>query len=1085
MNKKDHLHIFFKKISGIFIVNRELGILLVLFIVFFGLVGFVMMPKQYNPEIVAPAFRINTEFPHATTEDVYELVSRPLENKISELEGVDEIYSESREGISSVLVTFDIGFNKEDAKINLVQRLRSNMDEKPLGAEEPFIEEVDTDDVPVVTVALTSNDLSSETLRSFAFDLADRLKHVSGTAKTVIRGGYRADLSIFVDVEKMERFGIGVNDLQKVIKDNNLHTLSVSTDSDPYNISVRTLGNIVSLDELKKIVISHSGGGVVRIEDVAQVSVGEMRTNHYVKLSDREGSRDAVYIGIAKKSNENATTVSKDIHKEVKKLQEYGFIPHNITLTTVRDDGAVAQDEIGSLTRSLAISITIVVSILLFFLNARSALIVAIAIPLSLLSVFGLGLLFDQTINRITLFALILSLGLLVDNATVVIENIYRHLKMKKSEDKKEVITDAVAEVGSGLVMSTITTILAFIPMAFVTGMMGPYMGPIPFFVPVAIVASLFIALMVSPFMSHIFLQVDHAKDGALVRLQNKIQSIFTKIEDVYVHFLRAVFRKKKKRTFLFVAVFILLLISISLPLFTLVKFRMLPKADRNQFYVYIDANDGTHIDRANRIAEKVEYIILEQNDVVNVQRTVGVPPIVDFNGLFKGSDGRIAENLVTLKVNLIDKNERKRTSENIAMQIRSLLKNIALDEDVNIKIIEDPPGPPVLATYHIKVQGDGLSDYEYLKNITHDLMYASRNIRGVVDLDTTQNENGFERTYRVNTEKATHLGVSVEDIFMTMRVLSRGMNIDLYHNSSENISKFSEQHYISLISEKNDRSLISDMSRVTVRSQNGSLVALTELIEEDAVQVDNIILMDGQYPTVYISGEMEDRSVVYASIDMLKYLLSEYRLPSGKGYVDSWDLFGVNYVDSDGSRYYVRIGGEWQLTLEVFRDMGIAFSVAIFLIYFVLVAQFHSLRIPLYIMATIPLSLIGVLPGFMILYFFKGTYFNATSMIGVIALSGIVVNNAIIYLEYFLYKRNEGMKIDDALIEAGRTRLLPIVLTSLTTIFGSLTIITDPVWEGLAWAIITGLSLSSFLTLVILPVLYRTFEKDKIFKKV
>ncbi len=1078
MDQKNSGQKFFKNIAGVFIKNKELGVLMILFIVFFGVVGFILMPKQYNPKIIAPAFRITTYFPYATTEEVYELISRPMEEKISELDDVDEIYSESRDGMSSVLVTFNVGSNKEDAKIDLVQRFRSNMNEKPIGAKDPLIEEVDVDNVPIVTVAITSHHFSKEALRSFAFDLADRMKHIPGTAKTMIRGGGRSDIVIFADTKKLKELDISINDIYTAIQKNNAHTISTTTDSSPYRIPVRVFGNIEDVQDVKKIVIAHRGDSVVRLEDVARVEVGEMHTAHYVEYDEKNDAQDAVYIGIAKKSDANATTVAHDIHNELEALQKQGFISSDISVQIVRDDGAVAHESISGLTKSLATSIVIVVLILLFFLNTRSAIVVAIAIPLSLLGVFGVGFIFGETINRITLFALILSLGLLVDNATVVVENMYRHLKNRQKEKKDEVITDAVAEVGSGLVMSTITTVLAFIPMAFVTGMMGPYMRPIPLFVPAAIIVSLFIALTISPFISNFVLRTENQNRSILSRLQNSTRQIFSRIEKKYVNFLQSLFTYKKKRIALLISIVVLLFISVSLPLLTAVKFRMLPKADRNQFYVYIDANDNTHIDKTKQITDDMVQMIANQNEVVSIQSTVGIAPIVDFNGLFKGSDARMTENVATLKVNLIDKEERKKTSEDVAIQTRKMLQDIAVREDVNVKIIEDPPGPPVLATYHIKVQGEDQRKYENLVHIARDLERVSHNINGIVDIDTTQNEHTFEKGYRIKKEDAMRFGISVDQIFSTMHTVSNGTHIALYHDVNNNDKKFSEQHYIFLISEKSNHDNVEDWNHVYVRSHDGELISISTFLEEYSRPTNHVIRADTQYPTVYVSGEMEGRSVVYASIDMLKYLVQEYRLPSGKGQIESWNLFGVKYVDEDGTRYFVKVGGEWQLTLEVFRDFGIAFAVAIFLIYFVLVAQFRSLRIPLYIMATIPFSLIGVLPAFFMLYVVKDTYFNATSMIGVIALSGIVVNNAIIYLEYVLQKKSEGMNTDNALITAGKTRLLPIVLTSLTTILGSLTIISDPVWEGLAWAIITGLSLSAFLTLIVLPVLYRMCEK-------
>ncbi len=1075
--KKNDKNIF-NKIAGIFIHNGELGVLVILFIVAFGLFGFILMPKQYNPEIVAPAFRINTVFPNSTAEEVYELVTRPMEDKLREIKDVDDIYSQSSAGFSSVLVTFEIGSDESAAKIDLVQRLRSNMDEKPLGAKDPFIEEVDTDDVPILTLALTSDKLSETALRSFAFDLSDKLKYIKNTAKFTIRGGRRMDVSVFVDFDKMNAYGVGINEIIGAISQNNVHLLTAETDSQPYKATFRIFGNIEDAQKLNKIIVKQGDNSVVRVEDVARVEYGPISIDNYVRLDDKNAFQNAVYIGIAKQNGSNAINVSRDLKKEIDKLYAQKIIPDYVDIKIVRDDGVVAGESISGLTKNLITSIVIVISILLLFLNTRSALVVAVAIPLSLLSVFGLGLLFGQTINRITLFALILSLGLLVDNATVVVENMYRHLKKRKGEKKSRVIIDAVSEVSGGLIMSTITTVLAFIPMAFVTGMMGPYMGPIPFFVPAAIVASLFVALTISPFIGNLFLQVSENGGGLLSGAQEKIRRFVTRVENGYVKFIQMVFASRKKQRVLLMTVGVLLVISMLLPAFGLVKFRMLPKADRNQFYVYIDLMSGSNINETDRVARNVEEEILRNNNVVSTQATVGIPPIVDFNGMFKGSDARRESNQATIKVNLVDKKEREKTSENIATEVRESLRRLAIQNDANIKIIEDPPGPPVLSTYQLKVQGEEREDYAELKKIATDLMRATKKVEGVVDVDISRREHSVEKTYRINMEEANRVGVSVDDIMMAMNVAMNGQIVSLYHDKLSDGQRFAEQHFITVRADDSDRKNLKDFAKITVQSADGKSVSLISLLrEDDNIPLDDTIRMDSRKPTVYVDGEMQSRSVVYASIDMLKYLVKEYRLPDGQGRLDHWNLFGARYIDQNGHRYTVLIAGEWELTLEVFRDMGIAFAVAIFMIYFVLVAQFKSLRIPLYIMATIPLALIGVLPGFLILYILKGTYFNATSMIGVIALAGIVVNNAIIYLEYVFQLKEKGFGIEDALVKAGQTRLLPIALTSLTTILGSLTIISDPVWEGLAWAIITGLSLSAFLTLVVLPVIYRKFE--------
>ena len=1078
----------FKKIAGIFIYNKELGVLVILFIIAFGLTGFVFMPKQYNPEIVAPAFRISTQFPGATSEEVYELVTRPMEDKLSEIRDVDDIYSQSSPEFSSVLVAFEIGSDEGTAKIDLVQRLRSNMHEQPMGAGDPLIEAVDTDDVPIITLAITSDKLSLSSLRSFSFDLVDKIKHVNNTAKIKIHGGRTNGLAVFLDADKLNTYNIGVSEVMTAIKKNNWHVSSVATDNSPHNTVVRIFGNITSMESLNKIIIASNNESVIRIEDVANVKNSPMVIDSYARIENRDESKDAVYVGISKQNGSNATTVAKEIKNKLETFREQGEIPEYVDVKIVRNTGAVAGESIGGLTTNLVTSILIVITILLLFLNTRSAVVVAIAIPLSLLSVFGVGLLFDQTINRITLFALILSLGLLVDSATVVVENMYRHLKKYQSErgnkgnnkTREDVITDAVAEVGGGLVMSTITTVLAFVPMAFVTGMMGPYMGPIPFFVPAAIIASLFIALTISPFVGNSILSTKESGRGLLNKIRAKIRRGVQYIENSYEKFILSIFANRKKQNILLGLIGALLLLSMLLPAVSLVKFRMLPKADRNQFYIYLDAINNTHIDKTNELAGEVSKIVLKNEDVFNIQTTVGIPPVIDFNGLFKGSDSRKESHQATLKINLVDKNDREVTSEDIAIAVRKSLLEFGVKNNVNIKIIEDPPGPPVLSTYQVKVQSDNRENYSELRDIAQELATQTRSIKGVVDIDTSSTEHSIEKVYRVNTEEASRVGVNVEDVMFAVRLFLHGVNVSIYHDSLDNEQRFAEARYISLRADNEGRDGVNDFSNINVRAKTGALISVESLLREIKMPVDNIVRMDARKPTVYVDGEMQGRSVIYASIDMLKYLVTKYKLPSEKGEVVSWNLFGVQYKDEDGKQYEVNIGGEWELTLEVFRDMGIAFAGAIFLIYFVLVAQFKSLRVPLYIMGTIPLALIGVLPGFLILYVTKDTYFTATSMIGVIALAGIVVNNAIIYLEYVFQLRDRGMEIEDALVKAGKTRLLPIALTSLTTILGSLTIISDPVWEGLAWAIITGLSLSAFLTLVILPIIYRIFEKKE-----
>ncbi|MBD3300511.1 MAG: MMPL family transporter [Candidatus Moranbacteria bacterium] len=1079
--KKNNLGIV-GKITEFFLKNRELSILVILALFFWGILSFLIIPKQYNPQIVAPAFNIITEFPGAGSEEVYELITRPMELKLKEVPGVDKIMSQSKEGgVSVVTVLFEIGEDLEKSKISLMQKIEGNLDLKPLGVQEPLIKTIDPDNVPIITIGFSSEKLSEESLRKMAYDVGDRLKHVQGVSEVNLKGGRRKVLRADLDLDKLNGYSISPLQIVNKIKQNNFSSKVGEIETSKNNYRLKIKGNIEGVHDLSNLVILNNNNGEIYLKDLSRVTYSHEKIENYVNLNSKKGNDPAVYLTIAKTKGSNITKVARDVLDEFEEVKKDPLL-NNVKATVVRDDGKVASEAVNTLTKNLFISISIVSFVLFLFLGWRSALIVSIAIPLTLATVFGIGLLAGQTINRITLFALILSLGLLVDSATVVVENIYRFLKKNtnlKNKNKIDLIARAVDEVGGGLIMSTITTILAFYPMAFVTGMMGPYMGPIPFFVPSALIASLLIAITVNPYLAYVFFNRQKSKKIEKEKEGNVFLKIIDKIKKSYHDFLKFLLENRKKNNLVLVFVLILFVLSLSLPVLKIVKFRMLPKADREQFYVYLDLPKGTNLNETKIKADQVSDYFLSNEEVLNVQNFVGIPPVVDFNGLFKGSEGRNSSSQATLKINLTHPNKRKETSEELVLRMRKDLSNkdfILNNPDLRIKFIEDPPGPPVLSTFLVKVQGE---DQTKIEEIAKDLENKVMAIKGVVDVDNSINEDKLEFVYKIQKEKASRLGVNVNDIVQTLNVLLNGSKVGLFHEkNSENLRKV-EEEYIFLRLNKNDRNEFNDFSKINILNNQGEQILLSELVEKSHDDTNSLILSDEKRKTIYVTGEMGKRSVTYASIDMLLGLL-EYKLPNGEGEIKKINLSKVVLKDRlTGEEFLISIDGEWKLTLDVFRDLGLAMAVAVFLIYFVLVAQFRSLIEPLIIMGTIPLTLIGVLPGFAILGLVKGVYFNATSMIGVIALSGIVVNNAIILLEYLKDLNKKNYEIKEALLKAGKTRMLPILLTSLTTILASLTIISDPVWEGLAWSIIWGLSLSAFLTLIIFPILYfKIFEK-------
>ncbi len=1101
MNQEDKKLGFAGKIAKVFVHNSKLSLLLLLTMFAWGILSFFITPKQYNPEIVAPAFQVITEFPGASSKEVEELITKPLEDKLADIDGVEDIMSQSIDGgVSILVVNFYVGEDVEASKVKIIQKVYGNIDLKPVGVGEPIIKDIDPDNVPVLTVAFNSDSLSEIELRKLVVGLKDEVKKIKNVANIDVLGGKKREVKIVLNPLELTAKGISVFEVVEVLRKNNLKLPSGNLEVDSKNIAVEVDGIIFNVEQLKKIPLRVMDEHIVYLEDVAVVVDGAEEVTEFVKFKTKGDfvNKNTVYLSLAKKKGANVSQVTKGVKKRLKSIKKESTILENVDLEFVRDEGVVADEEIFGLVVNLLQAILIVSLVLFAFLGARSAFVVAIAIPLVLASVFGAGFLAGQTINRITLFALILSLGLLVDNATVIVENIARHLK-RGDIDKRYPVIRAVDEVGLGLLMSTITTLLAFFPMMFITGMMGPYMGPIAFFVPAALVFSLIIAFSINPFLSYRLLSKDEVdpvlKDDLIIKPSEikcgewkNPESLLAKIcvktktwggekwDDLalsYKNLLLKIFNNKKFRKKILIFVALLFIVSIALPAIGVVKFRMLPKADREQFYVYLDYPEGTLIEENNRITSKVEDFLLREKEVVSIQSFVGVAPVVDFNGLFKGSDARKNSNNATIKVNLTHHDRRSIKSEKLVQDLRpELYKFLENEPGTKIVLVEDPPGPPVLSTMLIKVKGD---NYERLKEVAKDIERMFYQTSEVVDIDTSIAENQKKLILKIDYEKALRSGVSSEMASQALRIALNGANVSVLHND-----KTSEQEFVVMRYAKEYRNRIDDLKLIYISSMSSEKIPLSEIVKVETRNIEDVLYRDNREKTVYITAEMGARSVTYAVIDM--YLkLFKYNLDNKQGDLKNVSFYSVDYIDKDtGEIIKIDWGGEWKLTVEVFRDLGAAMMVAIFLIYVVLVAQFKSFKTPALVMVTIPLALIGVLPGFAILAKINGIYFNATSMIGVIALAGIVVNNAIILLEYLNNFRGKGINIKDALIDAGTTRMRPIILTSLTTILGSLTIVGDPVWAGLAWAIIFGISISTVLTLVMFPVFYFMFEGDE-----
>lgn len=1054
--------------AKIFVENKQLSLLLVITSFIFGFIAYSATPKQYDPEITLPAYRITTQLPGSTPEEVERLVTNEIESYLSEIPNIDEITSQSLPGGTSIVnVLFTIGSDINDSSIAVSEKIHSRNASLPQGTHESVISQIDPENVPIFTVAFTSDVYGPDGLRTLAYDVREQLKTVPGVSAIEIYGGRSQQINVQLQPRTMGYRNIGVNNVLRAIEGNNAQFVVGSTQHHALSTPIEVLGGVSNANALKQVRVGGTSHSPIYLEDIATISDGvDMTRDQEVTFLEKKLNNDlnpsesskkeapAVYISIAKTKGTNITTVTADVREKIDELKSE-LIPKVVDVTVTRDEGETAREEILTLTEHLALAIVIVTVTLMFFLGLRVALVVATAIPLTLALVFITSYVFDASINRITLFALIFSLGLLVDDAIVVIENIHRHLTMQH-KDKTEAIAIATGEVGDGVLLSTLTAVVVFAPMGLVTGMMGAYMGPIAFFAPVARLASLVVAYTLSPYLASMYFHHESNTEH-VAHTPTYIARYRIFIEKILSNDLL------QKKILISTALFTLVVFSF--PFIGLVHFRMLPKADKQQFYVYIDMNEQTPFDRTYQTTGMVKQELLTIAEVTSIESFVGAAPVTDFNGLFRGSSERNLPSQATLKVNLLPKDERDALSEDIVIQTRALLtKKFADNLDVRIKLVEDPPGPPVLATMLVRIKGP---DVAVRESITKDIVAQMRSIKGVTDIDTTLPTGVHNEQLIIDRDKVARTGLSVGEVAETLSTYLSSASVGIAHTDTRETTR------IVVHTNKDDRKHIDDVLALHIKTQEGTTVPLRSIVTSSIGEVSSPIMHDAREAVTMITAETEGRSVVYTTIDLMRFLYN-YSLPEGTGLRTHFNLFGLTFEDQRSNETYrVEWGGEFEMTLENFRDLGMAMLLSYLLIYGILVAQFKSFKSSGLIMTTILLAFAGVLPGFAVLDYFFGMYFSATSMIGAIALGGIVVGNAILLLDFIEQLRERGIEKKDAIANACETRLQPIMLTAVTAVLGAAVIVADPVWSGLAWALIFGLSLSTLLTLVLFPILY------------
>lgn len=1046
-------------VSHFFAVNRPFTAMLLAASLLFGALAFFLTPKQYNPEITRPAFAVTLSYAGATPEEAVERVVYELVEKVRGVPGVDEVHTEVRDGahIQSTVI-FDVGYDPTRAKVDLLAQLSQHSYLARGFIEEPHVRVIDPETIPVMQVVLGSERLSLGELRARGTALAHRLASVPDVSDVTVVGGYEDALVVALNPEALARAGHTPRSVIAGLEAGAQRLVQSGYEDSVRRIPLALDARLSTPSEVGALRL----GPDTALRDVARVYQGTAGSRSYVLHAGKDGTpREVVMLSVSKVEGSSAPEVTRAVRAALDVAAAGDF-----TYAVVGDDGATATAEIQGLSMNLITSIIIVGAVLLLFLSTRAALVVLVAIPVTFVVVFGIGYLFGQTVNRITLFALILALGLLVDSAIVVVENIYAHLAQAGSTAvgrvRERIVAAAVDEVGVGLLLSALTSIIVFLPMRYITGMMGPYMGPIAFFVPVALLVSLLVAIVITPFMAALLLRVEGPPRGLRAYAARGMAWLGAR----YAAAIRTIVTSRTRQRQLLGGALVLFLVSLVLPLAGLVHFQMLPRADRDQLYVYVDLPRDASTEYARTVVDRLVPVLTAHEHVVHVQSFVAEAPIVDFSGMFRGAQARTGAHQATLRVNLTPAAERTQSSTEITSALRSRVVDAQPDLAPYVRYMEEPPGPPVEATFVARVSAPTEEERQQVAQL---LLERVRTLEGVVDEYRDDTEPRGALAYRFDHERAALLGVRADDVTHTMSLLSQPYVVGEYRASE---SGEYAPILVALPSTYTDDP--GDVAALFVPSATGPVPLLALLEPTYTLDPPVTRLLEGT-PLAYVTAEVEDRSIVYVLLELMKHVVDH---GLGDYQVSDWNLFSLELTRADGSRATITWGGEWEMTLENFRDLGLAMAVALLLVYAVLVAQYRSWSKPAYILVTVPLGLIGILWGFLLLDQGFSIYLTATALIGFIALIGIVVNNAILYLEYVEQVEPE-LGFHEALVAAGAARLRPIVLTSLTTVLGSLTIAGDPVWSGLAWAIVFGLSLSTMLTLVIYPTLLAYGRKE------
>ena len=1065
------------KIAGAFLTSK-LSILLMISFLLLGLFSIYMIPREEEPQIDVPMADIMIGYPGASPKEVEHSISEPIEKIVSNIKGVEDVYSTSMNGMAMLTVQFYVGENVENSLVNLYNELIKNMDRMPQGATMPMIKTRSIDDVPILGITLWSDKTGNHTIRQMAEVVASELKKIPDVAQINVIGGQNRQVKVVLDKDRMNESNVDFSSIAQALQGNNAQAESGNMVQNDKVYTVSTGNFFANADEIKHTIVGTDNGQPVYLYQVANMEDDAEDPTNYVSFGygaasaeqqgKHPGTHEAVTIAIAKKKGADAMKLADNILKKVEEMKK-DVITSDVQTDVTRNYGQTASHKVSELLWHLITAIIIVTIFVMAAMGWRGGLVVFLSVPitfaLTLFAYFFLG----YTLNRITLFALVFVTGIVTDDSIIIAENMYRHFQTKKLPPHQLAI-HAINEVGNPTILATLTVIAAVLPMAFVSGMMGPYMSPMPIGASIAMTFSLLIALTLTPYFGFLFLRYkgkkkENENETAHTAPQEEGGSIEkNRIYRYYNAVTAPLLESRWKRWAFMLTLTVVLFASLSMFYTKSVSVKMLPFDNKNEFQVVVDMPEGTTLERTTAVMQALASYLSRQQEVKNFQTYAGTASPISFNGLVRHYDLRRSENAADIQVNLTDKDERSEQSHDIAKRMREPLQNIGKQYGANVKIVEMPPGPPVMSTVLAEVYGP---DYEQQIRIAEQIKGIFGKTDNVVDVDWMVEAPQTELKFDIDKDHAMKRGIAAGQLVQAMRGALSGQPVGVLHQPAS-----LQQIPIVLQFPQQDRSDLQQLLGFKVLNAQGMAQPVGDLIKVHEQEKEKTIHRKNQKRVVYVTAEVAGNleSPVYAMNDISEKL-SSIKLPEGYSLEEAYSAQPDAETD-----FTLKWDGEWKITYEVFRDLGIAFLFVLIIIYMLIVGWFQNFITPLVQLAAIPLSLIGIVVG----HWMADAYFTATSMIGFIALAGIMVRNSVLLIDFIDMRIEQGIPLKQAVIESGAVRTTPIILTAGSVVLSGIVMIFDPIFQGLAISLMGGTITSTVLTLVVVPLLYYKQLKGK-----